>query len=289
MKVYQYWAVGMAYICLATGSAPAQAQMYWQPAPPESSTMHSDHLSASDHGMAHGKRSLPSFILNDGHGAQASLIAADLSQHDMPLDAQQRLSLKPTGQSNYHVLVASRHEAKHHAFALRYIHMNGKPTGNSPSDLTMLSKADFELVPDPLPREHWRYESNEQARFQLRLHGEPVANHPVHIETSQATAITANTDAQGYINISIPDDITPKKTGRSNNLASEWRLLSNISAQGIRYDTALSAPYHVNPNVWSYLDWGIAAMLGGMAGGLALSTNLVRRQRNAAKKKEKNT
>jgi len=143
----------------------------------------------------------------------------------------------------------------------------GKPTGNSPSELTHSDKAELEIVPNPLPREHWRYASNQEAEFIVRFRGQPLANFPVAISTSNGSNLEFKTDAGGQLRIRVPDDFKVVNVGRRNNPPAEWRIKVEHENGGFQFRTVLSANYHADPNHWQPLSWGLVAMAAGMPEG----------------------
>ncbi len=239
--------------------------MFWQPMPHQHSGMQHDRLAAKH------------VALHDGDGASVRLIHADLKAQDMALK-NGKLDFKPTGKNNYHVLVAKRGHGNQHETAIRYLFLHGKPTGHSPSELTAVSKAELDIVPAPLPREHWHYQGNQQAHFQILFQGKPLADHVVTIHTSHATSMQAITDAQGMIQVTVPDDFTAIKPGRMHNPPAEWQLTVQQMQNGQQYRTTLTSPYNVDANHWQSLSWGVTTAGGGMLLGLVM---LIRRQKKA--------
>ena len=237
--------------------------MFWQPAVHEHG------------GMQHDRMAAKQVVLHDGDGANVRFMHADLKVQDMVLD-NGKLSFKPTGKNNYHVLIASRNHDHVHETAIRYLFLHGKPTGHSPSELTSINKAALEIVPSPLPREHWHYQANQQAHFQILFQGKPLVEHVVSIHTNHGTTMQATSDAQGMIQVTVPDDFTAIKPGRMHNPAAEWQFTAQHIQNGQQYRTTLTAPYYVDVNHWQSLSWGMTTAGGGMLIGMIM---LVHRQR----------
>jgi len=236
--------------------------MFWQPIPSQHSGMHHDRMAAKH------------FVLHNGDGAGVRVLHPDLQEQVLELKHGQ-LSFKATGKNNYHALIASRDQNHVHETAIRYLFLHGKPTGHSPSELTAASKAVLDIVPSPLPREHWHYQGNQQVRFQILFQGKPLAGHAVSIHTSHETDMQATTDAQGMIQVTVPDDFTAIKPGRMHTPPAEWQFMVQHMQNGEQYRTTLTAPYYVDANHWQLLSWGGLTAAGGMLLGIIM---LVRRQ-----------
>ena len=267
---------GGRFLLLLTlfGIVPAAQAMYWQPAPHK----HSGRMAAK---MLH---------LDDGAGAQAYLMHPDLERQSLgTIDQQGDLKFKPSGKENYHALVAVREQEKLTEVAIRYLFLHGKPTGNSPSELTHSDKAELEIVPNPLPREHWRYASNQKVEFVVRFRGQPLANFPVKVNTSNGSSLEFRTDREGLLRVRVPDDFKVVKAGRRNNPPAEWRIAVEHENDGFRFRTVLSADYHADPNHWQPLSWGLIAMAGGIifTGALTFRRRTPSAARAARKKKAK--
>ena len=241
----------------------ATATMYWQPSPHQHGSMQHDRMAAKH------------FVLHGGDGASVRFLHSDLKEKTLKLEHGQ-LSFKPTGKNNYHALIASRNHDNIHETAIRYLFLHGKPTGHSPSELTSINKSALEIVPSPLPREHWHYQGNQPARFQIRFEGEPLAGHVMSILTSNGTEVQATSDAQGMIQVTVPNDFTAIKPGRMHNPPAEWQFTVQHVQNGELYRTILTAPYYVDARHWQSLSWGMTTTGGGMLLGVIM---LVRRQR----------
>ena len=114
-------------------------------------------------------------MLSIADDAQVVLWKPDLSTQ--PLEIQQgKVGLKGTGVDNYHAIVAERTEGKLTEVAIRYEYARGKPSGHSSTELTAADKSTLEIVPEPIPREHYRYHSDQTWDFIVRFQGLPLAN-----------------------------------------------------------------------------------------------------------------
>jgi hypothetical protein len=79
--------------------------------------------------------------------------------------------------------------------------------GPAPTAMLHLAKAELEIVPQPLPREHWRYRAGETWRFLVRFQGRPLANTGVRLETSGGTQQVFRTGADGVVRVRFPADV----------------------------------------------------------------------------------
>jgi hypothetical protein len=237
-------------LACCVGAAPAAA-MHWQPAPKKS-------------GMQYNRMAAKEFILTQPDGAALSILHPDLVSSQLVLGEKGRVKVKTTGFDNYHALIASRQADSLTETAIRYVYMRGKPSGHSPTEVVTSVKSELEIVPSPFPREHSRYQSNQQRHFRLLFNGQPLAGHNVNVETSFGTTFYANSDEAGMLNITIPDDFTDIKVGRRNNRPAEWRITAVHNQDGHSYRTVVSAPYYVDPSHWQPLSWGLLTVAGGM-------------------------
>lgn len=79
--------------------------------------------------------------------------------------------------------------------------------GPAPTAMLHLAKAELEIVPQPLPREHWRYRAGETWAFLVRFRGQPLADMGVRLETSGGTQQVFRTDAEGVVRVRFPADV----------------------------------------------------------------------------------
>lgn len=216
----------------------------------------------------HQGRGMKQVVLENAEGAAITLWKPDLTT--APLAAEHgHISLRPTGMDNYHAIVAEQDWGKSKEVLIRYEYMQGKPSGRSPSELTAAVKTDFEIVPDPLPREHSRYMTGRPASFLVRYRGEPLSGIPVTLTTSNGSTVQAATNADGLVRFELPDDFPVVKPGRANNRPAEMQVGSEHQADNHSYSTVLSAQYYVNPQYWQSFEVGLLiAAIGAVAGGI---------------------
>lgn len=278
---------------LITGSASAVADLVWR-APATLATSHQHDAShavqpsASSGGGnrgggaqgGHGShRRAETLRLTDSEDTEITMWRSDLQRIVLNTDNGE-LVVRPTGVDSYHAIVAVRAQGDLHESALRYVTLNGKPSGHSPAELVAIEKLPLEIVPAPLTREHQRYLSDRIANYQILYRGQPLANAPVTLETSNGTQADLTTDAEGRIALRLPEDFARIKIGRRNNPPADFVLRARHAENGKEYRTSLSAPYYVNPQHWQSNSAGLAAALSGFAVGLGILG--ATRRRNAA-------
>lgn len=264
-------AVVAGTICAAS---PVSAELLWGvPAPGE-------HRHASA-GNGHGHGGGQGYYLSDSDGAHVQLWLPTLERREVTV-SDGRAVLRPSGVDYYHALVAVRETGSIHEGAIRYIAMRGKLSGVSPARLLAEQKLPLEIVPDPLPREHWRYLTGRVAVFSVRFEGRPLAGQTVGLETGNGTRLFANTDTRGHVAFPLPEDFTDVTAGRRGNSPGEFVLRTSYEHKEKRYRSSLSATYYVNPGHWQSVN---AGLLGGTAGfGVGLGILVLARPRSAAKR-----
>ncbi|MCB1849212.1 MAG: hypothetical protein KDI83_00185 [Gammaproteobacteria bacterium] len=240
-----------------------------QPGAQSGALQNDNHTPLAAAGQAHShRRGAMKLLLENAEGAQINLWKPDLTR--LPLTIEHGIvTLPATGVDNYHALVIERDWGYLHETLIRYLYLHGKPSGHSTSELTAAEKSSFEIVPDPVPREHQHYRSDQQWRFQVRFKGAPVAHLPVELLSSYGSRLSAVSDERGLVELRLPDDFPQIETGRRDRRGAEFTLSAELSKGGITYQTRLYAEYRVNPSHWHSLELGIlAGGIGMLAGGL---------------------
>jgi hypothetical protein len=205
-------------------------------------------------------------MLMFGEGAVARLWKPDLSIQ--PLEVKDGgIALPATGMGNYHALVVEQDWGYSKDILIRYEYMRGKESDYSPSKLANAEKAPLEIVPDPIPREHYRYLSGSQWDFLVRYKGDVIAGLPVVLETEFGSRLEAITDVEGRVSFQLPDDFPEVKPGRRNNSPAELWLTTHYDDGEITYQARLSAPYHVNPSHWQSTGLAAAVFVFGLLAG----------------------
>jgi hypothetical protein len=156
--------------------------------------------------------------------------------------------------------------------------------GPAPTAMLQLVKADLEIVPQPLPREHWRYRAGETWDFLVRFHGKPLPDAGVRLETSGGTQKVFRSDAKGMVHVTFPDDVTAT-TGRHGGGHDHGRGDQNsfvlavglTDAGGQYYLTGFNHVYGAAADAGRSLPIGIGfAALGGL---IALPLTLRRKEK----------
>ncbi|QKQ25759.1 hypothetical protein [Candidatus Reidiella endopervernicosa] len=212
--------------------------------------------------------------LDDSEAAELQMWSSTLQLSELE-QLEGKVELTKTGIDNYHAVLATRSSQTLHESALRYRYMRGKPSGHSPSELTALTKTPLEIVPDPLPREHWRYTGNQTANFTITFNGEPLAGAWVGLTSSNGTTLESTSDAEGSVSFPVPDDFSRVMPGHSNNPKGEFIVRTGHVDNGRLYRTNLTADYRVDPGHWQSNGVALFMLGGGFAAGL-----LVTRRRN---------
>lgn len=236
------------------------------------------HPQAEEEHQHNNRRAAKIFQLTGYENSRVSLISPDLKQHELNAN-QGQVKFSPTGIDNYHALLATREHKGVQETAIRYVYSFGKPSGSSPSKLTLLTKAELEIIPDPLPREHWHYKAGHEATFLVRFRGHPLAYNSVTLFTSYASTLEATTDTQGRVLFNLPDDFPQTQKGADANPAAEMMLYARHSDNNQQYATWLSADYRANPQHWKNTQLGIIVTTGGFLFG-AFMTGLGLRSNN---------
>lgn len=245
---------------------PAEAMLVWRSLP----EVVAHEGEGGGHGHGHDRRPATAY-LRDGAGATLMFWRPDLEQGALPdAKADGQVAVRPSGVDNYHLLMASRSGDSGEEVALRYVYMHGKPSGESPRRLLDAQKAALEIVPAPLPREHWRYETSKPAVFEVRLTGEPLAGHSVQLVTTQGSLVEAVSDDKGRVTFVLPEDFAHVAPGREANAPAEFIVSTAHTQNGFVRRTTLTAEYHANPAHWQSSVGGVVALVVGFVGGVAL-------------------
>ncbi|MCP3867125.1 MAG: DUF4198 domain-containing protein [Gammaproteobacteria bacterium] len=215
------------------------------------------------------RRGAKNIVLTDSEGAVAQLWKPDLSIQPLTIK-HDSITLPRTGVDNYHAVVVEKDRGLLKESYIRYEYMHGKPSGHSTSELTASRKSTFEIIPDPVPREHQHYQSGETWNFVLRFKGTPAAGIPVTLETSQGSSVDAVSDSAGKISLTIPDDFPDVKEGVRDQRRAELVIHAEMIEDGVTFRTRLGSEYRVNPSHWQSFGLGTAVTGLGMLAGVFL-------------------
>jgi len=221
---------------------------------------------AADH-HGHGRRGPKPIAIEAAGNARIRFWQPDLESRELTPEAG-RVTLPRTGISAYYALVVEWQRPDEKRALIRYEYQNGRPAKNSPSELLAAEKTDLEIVPDPLPREHYRYLSGTRWDFLVRFQGRPVHGAAVILRSAHGTELTATSDVDGRVSFTLPDDFPDVQPGRAANRPAELTLETRYQGPNRAYLTRLSTVYHVNPAHWQSIPWGIGVTAMGLLAGL---------------------
>jgi hypothetical protein len=237
-------------------------------------------LKSSKPAMSHGHRGAKTFYIDNLDGATITYIKPDLSTQPIT-PVMGKVTLPSTGVDNYHALVVKKDWGDHKEVIIRYQYRFGRPSKQSPVKLTAAEKSEFEIVPAPLPREHYQYHSQQAWSFLARYRGELVANQALTLTTSNGSQQTLNTDQDGRVTFIIPDDFPGLTEGERSKQTAQFTIGSEYKQDGITHTTQLVADYRVNPSHWQSTELGLIVLgIGFLAGGY-LGQNLKKRDKKA--------
>ncbi|MCU7853881.1 MAG: hypothetical protein KZQ80_16905 [Candidatus Thiodiazotropha sp. (ex Monitilora ramsayi)] len=217
---------------------------------------------------AHSHRGPKKLMLENSDGAKITLWKPDLTTQPLTFE-HGGITIPKTGTDNYHVVIAEKDWGDSKEAVIRYEYQFGRPSKRSPSELAGTEKTAFEIVPDPIPREHNHYHSDQTWGFLLRIHGAPAVGIPVSLETDNGSQMQASTDESGRVAFHLPDDFPDIVTGERDRRSAELAISAVIQDGDIDYQTTLTAEYRVAPSHWQSTRMGLlVAGLGLIVGGL---------------------
>lgn len=267
------------YVCLIIAlslSGPSHAALSWSAQLPEGAKKKTQSQAQGEHEHGHRGGGQP-FYLSDANGAEAEVWLPTLVRRPLDVNEAGIVKVSGTGVDNYHMLYARRQTVERDELALRYQSLRGKPSGESPRLLIAYRKGALDITPTPAPREHRRYLGSGEASFVVRFKNKPLGTHPVLLQTSNGTELELETNGQGELTATLPDDFRNIESGRRNNRPAEFTLITRVLENGKEYVTSLNAEYHVNPSHWQSVWGGGLTILVGFVGGL-LVLRRVRKQ-----------
>jgi hypothetical protein len=238
------------------------------PSIPQAAETGEQAVEAKPKAQAHSHRGPKKLMLSNAQGAKVTLWKPDLTTQLLEPE-HGAFTLPKTGMDNYHAIVAEKDWGGVKEAVIRYEYTFGPPSKRSPSELAAAVKTEFEIVPDPIPREHYRYHADQTWGFILRLHGDPVAKIPVIFESENGSRLEATSDQSGRVSFHIPDDFPDIVEGERDRRSAAFAITAETSDDGIEYQTMLTSDYRMTPSHWKSTELGLlVAGIGLITGGL---------------------
>lgn len=216
---------------------------------------------------------VPQGIVANSIGAYSNDIRNAGGQRQLPLDmAGARLDKPETG--GFHWLAAREEQDGKVRVASTVYFFSG--SGKNPTAMFMQQKHELEIIPQPFPREHSRYRTNEDWKFLVRFNSKPLANQKVNLETQNGTKTGLVSDAQGLITAHLPDDFKSeteqKISGKHSHerRSSDFVLATEYAEGGKTYLTAFNSSYGPDAFDQRSLAMGLGFTLLGMIGAAPL-------------------
>jgi len=210
-----------------------------------------------------------SYASFDGDG-QADLTLATQS---LPIDENGALTVKSGTRGGYYLVRITGHgpggeEAT--ATTLKYF----SNPGPAPRDVLNARRPGFEIMPAVLPREHSHYRENETWTFNVRMNGDPMADLPVVLETSNGTQSTYTTKEDGTVEVTFPGDFKDIPKDQWNH----GRPPASKFVIAVR-NGGLLATYNDSYNLDAYGDKNLWAGIGFTVLGMVAAVPIVRRRK----------
>jgi len=182
--------------------------------------------------------------------------------------------LTPGPLGNYHWLQA-REESPAQVRIASSVRYFAQP-GPAPTELLREVKSELEIVPQPLPREHWQYLSGQEWDFLIRFKGQPLARATVHFMSKNGSHAAVRSDEAGRVRLRFPDDWPADvRTGDGHRRpVTPFVLRVEHEADERRYQTSFNLGYGPDPMAGRDL----AAGAGFLALGGVLALPLLRRR-----------
>ena len=153
----------------------------------------------------------------------------------------------------------------------------GARGAKDPTAMFMQQKYELEIIPQPFPREHSRYRANEAWKFLVRYNGKPLSGQMVFLETSNGSMSEFSSDANGVLNVHVPDDFKEvdesKQAGGHNHggkSGAELVLATEYVDGRKSYLTAFNSSYGPNAFDQRSVIVGLGFTLLGMLGAAPL-------------------
>jgi len=236
-------------------------------------------------GSRHDVMLLPKNIVPDSIDAYSSNVKAADAHRQLPYD----LVMAKLGSlsSGGFIWLSARQEAAGKVIVASTVHYVSERGSKNPTAMFMQQKNALEIIPQPYPREHTRYRSNEDWKFLVRFNSLPLIQQKVILMTQNGSKISLLSDVHGMVTAHIPDDFKTVAEisdiqGNRSRRSSEFVLATEHLSAGKTYITAFNGQYA--PDAFSQRS--VLAGLGFMLAGMAGATPLLRNRRSAKKTSE---
>lgn len=196
---------------------------------------------------------------------------------------QGHFALIPGQKGNYHWITARAEDEVEVrvASSARYF----SNPGPAPTEMLAQTKHELEIVPMPLPREHWHYREGEKWNFLVRFHGLPLAETHLRLVTEHGSRLEFATDRNGLAEVTIPADLpSPTKNtqaGHHGRQKAGFVLVAEHDEAKRHYVTTFN--YYYIPSAMRGKSLMTGAIFMGLGGLLA--TPLLRRTRHEKKER----
>ncbi|TCS73247.1 hypothetical protein EDC61_10215 [Sulfuritortus calidifontis] len=220
-----------------------------------------------------GDRGQAPYCLANLHADTVAVHAGAGSPWTVPV-AQGGFAVATRKAGNYHWLQV-RQETQQGIVSASTVHYFANP-GPAPTAMLLGPKAELEIVPQPLPREHWRYRAGETWAFLVRFKGRPLAGAKLRLETSGGTRQVFSADGRGVVRVTFPDDIGAGQSGHGaghHGGEPENRFvlaIGHTDAAGHDYLSAFNYKYGQADAAGKSLGAGLGFLLLGGTLGLPL-------------------
>lgn len=203
----------------------------------------------------------------------ANLKAAD-AHRELPYDlVTAKLEKSSTGGF---VWLSAREEQADKVIVASTVYYMSERGSVNPTAMFMQQKNSLEIIPQPFPREHSRYRSNEDWKFLVRFNGRLLPNQAVSMVTQNGSKLLFKSDAHGVVTVRIPDDFSAmpeSKLAQSHShgrKSSEFVLVTEHQQAGKSYLTGFNGNYGADAYDGRSLIAGLSFMVLGMLGASPL-------------------
>lgn len=229
---------------------------------------------------------LPKNIAPNSIDAYSANLKAPDAHRQLPYDlVTAKLEKSSTGGF---IWLSAREEQADKVIVASSVYYMSERGSKNPTAMFMQQKNALEIIPQPFPREHSRYRSNEDWKFLVRFNGKPLPNQTVNMVTKNGSTLSLKSDAQGVVSAPIPDDFSAKQASKlaeahsHGRKSSEFVLAVEHHAAGKAYLTGFNSSY--GPD--AYDNRSLVAGLGFMFLGMLGASPLLRHRKSTKNAKK---